>query len=469
MSGLLISLFFTLFYQPELWLHYPPLEEIGSVSFSSRQIYIAVPEGIYILDRYSYQHLRTLTSADGITDRIRFCAYNPFGGELLIAGTNRLYSFVPGTGQLQPLNPPFSELRSIGIAQNGAFFDTEKGMFQKIRSLDQFRTPGELQPPVRWFGEKDTTPIRRWTFLTPYHILDADLNIRQLTKAWPDERLARLYVASPGYGILVYNLFSGLKERELRPGPPAGPITRILRYDQQLWFLTEDGAAGIDSMKNWYYTSRTGSSLHINFLPALDRVLELHHREKILGMLNYAGNTLIATANGVYTISPDSKLNLLWKLERGLNDLSLVRDTLLVATDEGLLLVTDDSLIPVTDPFARFDFGVYSIVRADRTFFFGTLGRILRLDTTNTWTQIIPPGFDLSRPVRTMTAGGNYLFIADGSTIHTLNLKNDAWIVIDRSTGLPEGEITALFADERYLWIAGSRFLSRFEYRRQLR
>ncbi len=465
MSGLLISLFFTLFYQPELWLHYPPLEEIGSVSFSSRQIYIAVPEGIYILDRHSYQHLRTLTSVDGITERIRFCAYNPFGGELLIAGTNRLYSFVPGTGQLQPLNPPFNELRSIGIAQNGVFFDTEKGMFQKIRHLDQFRARGELQPPVRWFGEKDTISIRHWTFLTPYHILDANLNIRQLTHAWPDERSARLYVASPGYGILIYNLFSGLKERELRPGPPAGPITRILRYDQQLWFLTEDGAAGIDSMKNWYYPAWTETHLHINLLP----ILELHQREKILSFLNYAGNTLIATANGIYTLSPNSKLNLLWKLERGLNDLSLVRDTLLVATDDGLLLVTGDSLIPVTDPFAQVDFGVYSIVRADKTFFFGTLGRILQLDTNNTWTQIIPPGFDLSRPVRALAAAAGYLFVANGSTIHTLNLKNGTWTAINPSTGLPEQEISALFADERYLWIAGSRFLSRFEYRRQLR
>ncbi|MCX7732718.1 MAG: hypothetical protein N2248_06110 [candidate division WOR-3 bacterium] len=468
MSGLLISLF-TLFYQPELWLHYPPLEEIGSVSFSSRQIYIAVPDGIYILDRHSYQHLRTLTSADGITDRIRFCAYNPFGSELLIAGTSHLYSFIPGTGQLQPLNPPFTELRSIGIAQNGAFFDTEKGVFQKIRTLDRFQPAGEPQPPVRWFGEKDTTPIRHWTFLTPYHILDEDLNIRPLTRAWTDGRTGKLYVASPGYGIVVYNLFSGLKEHEIRPGPPAKQITRILRYDRQLWFLTEDGAACIDSLKNWYYTSRAGTALRIKFLPVLDPVLELHQREKIVGFLNYAGNTLIATASGVYTLSPDNKLNLLWKPERGLNDLSLVRDTLLVATDEGLLLLTGDSLIPVTDPFARFDFGVYSIVRADKTFFFGTLGRILRLDTTNTWTQIIPPGFDLSRPVRTMTAGGNYLFIADGSTIHTLNLKNGTWTAIDHSAGLPEEEISALFADERYLWIAGSKFLSRYEYRRQLR
>lgn len=464
MSGLLVSLFFALFYQPELWLHYPPLEEIGSVSFSNRQIYIAVPEGIYILDRHTYQHLRTLTSADGITDRIRFCAYNPFGGELLIAGTSRLYSFVPSTGQLQPLNPPFNELRSIGIALNGAFFDTEKGMFQKIRSLDRFWRFGEVQPPVRWFGEKDTTSIRHWTFLTPYHILDADLNIRQLTHAWPDERLARLYVASPGYGILVYNLFSGLKERELRLGPPAKPIIRILRYDRQLWFLTEDGVASIDSLNNWSYTSRTAASLGIKFMP----ILELHQRGKILRFLNYAGNTLIATVNGVYTLSPDNKVDLLWKLEHRLNDLSLIRDTLVVATDDGLLLVIGDSLIPVTDPFARFDFGVYSIVRSDKSLFFGTLGRILRLDTTNTWAQIIPPGFDLSRPVRTMTAGGNYLFIADGSTIHTLNLKNGTWTTIDHSAGLPQEEISALFADERYLWIAGSRFLSRFEYRRLL-
>ncbi|MGC8798389.1 MAG: hypothetical protein ACP5PK_07010 [candidate division WOR-3 bacterium] len=467
----LLCLLFSLFYQPDLWRHYPAMDQIGSITFSNRQIYIAVPDGIYILDLLSHRHLRTITAADGITDKIRFCAFSPSTRELLIAGTENLYQFIPATGRVNPLHPPFSRIRSIAIAANGAFFETELGLFRKTGPNDRYQPGASIAEPVRWYGEKDTISLRNWTFLTPYYIMDEQLTPKPLTRAYPEERTGRLYVTCPGYGVIIYNLRSGIRIGELRPGPTAAEVSTIIPAGTNRWFFTRTGTLLLDSTGSWHHFPDRSGELSFNRITSLlpPALAELNRQEPIRTLHQFRNRTYIGTDYNLYILDSTGTLEPLLHLNRPVNAIAQVRDSLLIGTDNGLLLLADDTLTPVTDPYARFDFGVYSIARTAEAAFFGTIGRILMLDQNNTWSQLLPPGFDLAQPVRTLTAAQNLLFVADRSGIYILNIKTGTWTTLDRTNGLAALPVTALYADERYLWIAAPGIISRYEYAKQLR
>jgi ligand-binding sensor domain-containing protein len=476
----LLLLLFSLTFEPRYWLYYPAMSEIGSITFSNRRVFIAVPDGIYILDHQN-RHQRTLTAADGIIEKIRFAAFNPSGNELLIVCPNRLYQFLPGTGQVYQLNPPFKNVRSIAITNSGAFFETELGTFQKLFP-DRYQRvesiPGaarqadEAAIPVTWYGANDTTTIHTWTFLSPYFILDEQKKPRPLTKAYPNERTGRLYVTSPNYGVIIYNLRSGFKEGEIRLGPPAEPVRKIVNLQGHLWFLTDEGNLLLDSAGNWRsYSIPPGEfSFQTGQLLLTDAILDLKRRQGISAILSLApATTILGTEQALYAIGPDGKPALITELFHPVNALASVRDSILVGTDDGLFILTCDTLTRITDPFARFDWGVYSITQTRGKTFFGTLGRVLQLDPNNTWTQIIPPGYDLSQPVRLMTAAADLLFIAGADGIDIYNIKTGQWFKLDRTNGLPASDITALYADKKFLWVATPGIVSRYQFTAQLR
>ncbi|MCL6466530.1 MAG: hypothetical protein K6T77_07280, partial [candidate division WOR-3 bacterium] len=80
----ILPVILTLFYEPRYWLVYPALSEFRSITASPHSVFIAVPNGIYILDHRTLVHNRTLTVLDGIEGEIKICAYNPAYNELLI-------------------------------------------------------------------------------------------------------------------------------------------------------------------------------------------------------------------------------------------------------------------------------------------------------------------------------------------------------------------------------------------------
>uniref|UniRef100_A0A7V3PSU2 WD40 repeat domain-containing protein n=1 Tax=candidate division WOR-3 bacterium TaxID=2052148 RepID=A0A7V3PSU2_UNCW3 len=469
----MLNLLFTLcclFYEPRSWLHYPALNEIGAITFDNHQAYISTPDGIYILNLFNQRHLRTLTRADGIHDRIRFCAFNPSARELLIAGAQNLFAFIPATGQIQHLQPPFTRINSIGISPDGAYFETEQGLFKKTGAADRYQPVNTVPTNVRWYGQKDTTPLQKYTFLTPYYLMDEELIIRPLNRAYPEERTGKLYVTCPGYGIIIYNLISGLKEKVIRLGPPTATITSIVSADHRLWFLSPNTILMLDSTGNWYQSLNPAANLtfnrtHLLFSTAL---LELNRQEPITNLLSFPNRTLLSTTQALYALTSEGKPELLIQFNQKVNALALVRDSVLIGTDNGLFLLTDDTLTPITDPYARFDFGVYSIASTKQTTFFGARGRILQLDENNTWSQLLIPEFDLSQPVRTMTAAPNLLFVATDFGIDIFNLKTQTWTRLDTTTGLAKLQVTALYADENYLWIAAPDIISRYEYKKQL-
>ncbi|MEO0079198.1 MAG: hypothetical protein ABIK44_00775 [candidate division WOR-3 bacterium] len=459
-----------LLYNPQHWSFYPSMAEIRCIATSNRQLFVAVPSGVYIFDRTNLRHIRTIASPDGIEGAVRLCAAGPGRNSLLIATEAHLYEFLLNTGGLHQLDPPFRDVKSVGVGPDGFYFDTGKELYKKPPVASIFTRVQSVPGNIIWFGERDTSKPRDYIFLNPYFIMDDQLNNRPMTLVRPDPTGKRFYVAVQDYGLFVYNR-AGFAEHHLRYGPAGNEVRKIVGFNNRVWFVSSFQTAAVDQNGNWTYSATgpgdlTGGSSFI----LSKSLLDLDRREHISAILPLSGSVILGTGSGLHLLNLQGKLSLIVATNHRVNGLTWLRDTILVGTDMGLFLWANDTLTLVSDPFGRTDWGVFDISRnRTGTIFFGTLGGILKLDSTGTWSHLVPPGFDLSRPVRTVAASQDFLFLGSESGLIVYSLKDKNWTTIDKAQGLPSTNITALYADDRYLWIAAPGIVSRFDYRAGLR
>jgi hypothetical protein len=136
----------------------------------------------------------------------------------------------------------------------------------------------------------------------------------------------------------------------------------------------------------------------------------------------------------------------------------------------GLFLSTSDSVLEYNDPYGATDWGVFDITRADNgTAYFGTLGGIVSRNADGAWFRYVPPGFDLRAPVRALAASGTRVFMATGPSVTVLDTKDGSYTTIDASRGFSVPEISSLYADDHYLWIASPGLITRLDYTKELR
>ena len=187
-------------------------------------------------------------------------------------------------------------------------------------------------------------------------------------------------------------------------------------------------------------------------------------------LLSDSSGLLLGTNYGIYSLGSDNKLAQVLNLSRRVNGLLRLHDSVMFGTEQGLFLSTSDSLIEYSDPYGATDWGVFDITKATNgTAYFGTLGGIVSRTADGRWFRYVPPGFNLKQPVRSLAAAGTRVFMATESNITVLDTKDGLYTTIDATRGLPVTEITSLYADDRYLWIAGPRLITRLDYNRELR
>jgi hypothetical protein len=59
--------------------------------------------------------------------------------------------------------------------------------------------------------------------------------------------------------------------------------------------------------------------------------------------------------------------------------------------------------------------------------------------------------------------------MATGTNITVLDTKDGLYTTIDATRGLPVAEVSSLYADDRFLWIASPRLIARLDYTKELR
>jgi hypothetical protein len=467
-------------YRPENWQVFPSMDEIRCISSTGSEVYVAVPAGVCVFDRPRYRFVRTLNLADGIIGEVRLCAHNPARGDVFITtdapsdgghGGQHVYRFIPATGRVEELPAPFKAVSSIGIARDGAYFETDAGLFFRAGTAADFASVSELPADLIWYGGKDTLDPRDFPFLTPYFVMDGQLVNHQITLVRPDKGNKRLFAAAQGYGILVYNIRSGFSEAYIRFGPSSAAVRRMAHLDNRLWFVGGQTAVALDSAGNWNYSlTRPGDLSTGGFRLLFGNVTNLERSEGLSALLADSTGLLLGTNYGIYSLGTDNGLAQVLNLNVRVNGLLRLHDSIMFGTERGLFLSTGDSLVEYSDPYGATDWGVFDIAKAgDGTAYFGTLGGIVSRTADGRWFRYVPPGFDLKQPVRSLAAAGTRVFMATGPSITVLDPKDGLYTTIDATRGLPVSEITSLYADDRYLWIASPRLIARLDYTKELR
>lgn len=450
--------------QPQYRHDYPSMDEIRCLSASANRLYVAVPRGVYVIDRGSYGYDAAVTSADGLEGEVRLCAFNPARNELIIACDERLYSYSGATGMVTRLTPPFKEIHSIGITSDGAWFETESGFWSKQRVADEYK---QGTPPAGtvWYGNLDTLMPRDYMFLNPWFYTDNQLITYQMTLVRPDAQGRRLIVALDHDGALVYGIRTGIIEARVRFGPVGSRVRSVQKIDGRLWFLGNDIITATDSENGWsYYRTAAGMPLPSGSGLLNRALLSLDMRETTRALLNDSGRLLVGTDRGLYSLGLNGELIMVTEPDVPVNALFQRDGRLVMGTSEGLFAVEPESIVRVDDPYFRSDWGVFSSTRtADGRFWLGTLGGVLSLDSADVWQHIIPPGFDLSRPVRTMAAAGNLLCFSNGAGLTIYDTQANSWSSLDTTTGLASNDVTALYADSTGLWVATPDIITRID------
>jgi hypothetical protein len=457
-------------YTPENWQVFPSMDEIRCISSTGSEVYVAVPAGVCVFDRPRYHLIRTLNQADGISGEVRLCAHNPARGDVFVTTDDRVYRFIPSTGRVEQLVAPFKSVSSIGIADSGAYFETDAGVFFRARNAVDFAPVSELPADLTWYGARDTLDPSDFPFLTPYFVMDEQLINRQITLVRPDKGNKRLFAVAQSYGILVYNIRSGFSEAHIRFGPSSAAVRRIAPLDNRIWFVGGETAVALDSAGNWnYFLTRPGDLSTGGFRLLFGNVTNLERSEGVSALLADSSGLLLGTNYGIYSLGSDNKLAQVLNLPRRVSGLLRLHDSLLFGTEMGLFLAAGDSVVEYNDPYGATDWGVFDIARATNgTAYFGTLGGIVSRTSDGRWFRHVPPGFDLKQPVRSLAAAGTHVFMATGPDITVLDTKDNSYTTIDAARGLPVSEITSLYADDRYLWIASDRVIARLDYNREL-
>lgn len=461
----MLALVLVVLYRPELWQHFPSMAEIRSIAVSPGNVYVAVPGGVYMLDARSLEYTRSLAPADGLGDEVRLCAWNGARSELLIACETGLFSYLPRTDLLQRLSPPFTRVSSIGIAKAGAYLATDRGLFRKHLTLDQFEAVESVPGRVEWRGELDLSSPLDHVFLTPYFFTDEQLINHPMSVVCRDSRRRRLLVAARNYGLLQYSLRFGMLERRIRLGP-LGEVRRIAKTDGQLWLTGGNRITLVDSLGSWPSFALAPGLPLPNGLRS--RLVELvGSLQGINDFVSERDQTLLATDRGLFAAAATGTALPVLSTHRPLLSLLRIGDTLLLGTDDGLYVPDDDSLIRITEPTGRTDWGVYGMARAgDGSLWLGTLGGLVTRDTAGTWQRLSPPGVDPSAPVRAIAAGNGQLFFGFEGGIGAYDPSTSGWTFWDSNAGVPGGVITALYAESGRLWIASPGMVSVFDYGR---
>ncbi|HTW90234.1 MAG TPA: hypothetical protein VMH22_00800 [bacterium] len=472
-------------YHPENWQFFPSMDEVRCISASVSEVYVAVPTGVCVFDRPRLRFVRALTVADGLTGEVRLCAHNPSRGDVFIATDGHIHRYVPATGLVEELTAPFKNVSSIGIAENGAYFETDAGPYFRASNALDFNRVSEFPSDLTWYGGRDTLKPRNFPFLTPYFVTDEQLINHPITLVRPDKSNKRLFAAVQGYGIVVYNPRSGFSEGHIRFGPSTSgsglpsSVSHIARVDNRLWFIGGSTAISLDSTGDWYYfLTRPGDLVTGGFQLLYGNVTSLERDHGLTAISADSSGLLLGTTDGIYSLGSNKKLVQLLSLPRQANGLLRLHDSLIFGTDQGLFLSTRDSAAEYTDPYGATNFGVFDIASAGNgTAYFGAIGGIVSRTADGRWFHYVPPGFDLKQPIRTLAAAGTRVFMATpspvpglpSSVITVLDTKDGSYTTIDASRGLPVAKINSLYADDHYLWIASPGLISRLDYTKELR
>ena len=481
---------FTYFYNPSDWLYYPPITEVRSISASPFSLYITTANGIFVMDKYYGNLTRTITTPDRISIPIKLAGYDPELGILwILSGNgNSLKGFYPRTQIHFNINLP-NRVSSIGIADQYIYFDAPNNKIIRMnKTLLNFSPADSFPVNITWYGDRNTSQIRSYLFLTPYQYIDYEFNRYAITCFYKD--FNRLWIGTNGYGVFSYNLSSTRMLDHYRFGlNKLSP--HIFGIDEDLWFENTDYPRNLvrynPTTDEWsYFNIKAGINppYKSNFYSF--KIFDLIRTEEITGIIQDSITYWLSTDQAFYLYNPKTpgleqvflpgghRLN-------NINTLYLNGSELLIGTDNSLLAYDKKTkkFSQVKDPDGTFNFGVFDIVRGTDKLYFACYGGVISFqinvprDSVNrsAWQRVVISGMSADTRINVLAYAPNTLFIGYANGIIVYNEPNGRYEFLYTQNGLLDNYIYDLYinndsqnSQSQYLWISSASGLSRFQY-----
>lgn len=458
------------------WLNLPVMDEVVSITTDKFDAYVAVPGGVYEISVADGSLTRTITRADGIKGEVRAVGWDSQYAMLWILSTGNVLNISPFSNQSFSYELPDPDVSSLGIARDYVLlaFGNRYWQVQKQTGIITETQPGNRD--IAWFGSRTPYAATDFTFLTPWLLYDRQLQSHRITTVYPDGR--RLWVGTEGFGVFLYSLASKQQLKHWQFGP-SGSVYRMFRLSDGLWFRGENQSVRYDPAgDSWSYFATPFNAL-IND-PALvlrSKVLNLGWRETILAAAGDSSLLWLGTDQGIYTYQ--ARADVLARQFRfsiagsspspgsqSVNDILLDRDSVFVATDNGIISYDRKSggWSVFSDSLTQSYFGVFGIGATSRRRYYAVYGGLETRDSSGEPELVIPPGFNVGTHPHALAGAGGKLFVATGNGIMVYHEPLRTWQTLTTESGLPDSEIRSLYADDQWLWVVTPAGISRFNY-----
>ncbi|MCK4595428.1 hypothetical protein KAT73_01495 [candidate division WOR-3 bacterium] len=375
---MLLFIFILSIYEPLEWTEYRDYRYVQSIDADIRWIWVASTDGIIRYDKLRERWEIPASKID-FPDNISLIGVDDFSNYIWFTTSATLSRYNPTLKSIDQYTLP-AEGRSLNIAFTDDFviiniddryygFDRFTGKFEEIE-------PGSN---IEW---KPKNQPQDFTQLSPYFVQDKKLRIYHMTCVILDERL--LWVGTEGLGLYKYDIYT-FQIEHINFGVPPGKIMAIHIHDDNIWIGGDNNALTLWERKNnrWQYFDLSEYGLYTTKVSEIDSdetSIWFATSEGLIRFHDNKFNTFTVfdglPSNNITAIEADS--NNLWvgtdwglaRIINGkvislkefgqviINDLKLVRDSLLIATPYGVYIKHGKELYAFPDSTGILSTGV---------------------------------------------------------------------------------------------------------------
>ncbi|TET23505.1 MAG: hypothetical protein E3J71_01850 [Candidatus Stahlbacteria bacterium] len=453
-------------YNPSDWQHYPRLDEIRNFTADAfNTVYMITNDAIIELDDDSSTPERIFGSAEGLPLEIAFAVYDTDLARVwVVSAKGELYAFTTAVGLARKVFlTTTSSIRRLGINAGYIFLDHGSSV-QSINKRSEQPADALPDSTTVWVGSYNPANIRKdYPLLAPWVFLDERMH--QIPYSMVFTHRNKAYVSVRGYGYLV---FDGLAWREtLRyQSPRASEVHSIFAADSSLYAFGKDGVDQLVVKQKkmlyhpfeWWGTTRNETpSWGVGIMDKLRRTS--YEKARLI-----EGNLFLLERREADVFNVDKKVLSEIRTQSWIYDVDFNKDSLFVATDDGVFL----TVIPTGEPKPLHDErsklvrrDVLAIVRGDHARYFWT-GRLLVKQTGEGWEYFTSPGF-IPVPQNAVAGRDSLIVLGGNGGLVIYNPETYLQISLTTREGLLSDNVTALLVDGNYLWIATDAGLQRVD------